>query len=186
MSEIAKRSNREIEIKIEISDLREVADALRRNGFRLRSKRSFERNQLYDFADERLRKSGCALRLRTFGRDIVLTYKGPKKVVGGLKSREELEVLLSNEAIAGKLLARIGLSPAFRYEKFRSVWTKGSLVAAIDETPIGFFLELEGAPAAIRRAAMQLGLSPALFISESYIEMFLSSHRGNMVFKARR
>jgi hypothetical protein len=47
------------------------------------------------------------------------------------------------------------------------------LVAELDETPIGTFLELEGSRAAIDRAARGLGFGPADYIVETYVALFI-------------
>ena len=60
----------------------------------------------------------------------------------------------------------------------------------LDETPIGTFLELEGAPQAIDRAARALGFSSRHYIRGTYWSLFQASRRGrararkNMTFRA--
>ena len=55
----------------------------------------------------------------------------------------------------------LGLSRRFRYEKRREEWDFEGSVIALDETPIGNFVEVEGDPVAIRRTVVALGLDVA-------------------------
>ena len=62
----------------------------------------------------------------------------------------------------------------------------------LDETPIGDFLELEGPPRWIARAARALGRSPADYITASYGSLYLQHCQAkgvkpsHMVFGRRR
>ena len=74
----------------------------------------------------------------------------------------------------------LGLRPWFRYEKYRSTYRLPGfygLVVALDETPIGDFLELEGGSAAIDRCSALLGFRPADYIVKSYGALFLEQRR---------
>ena len=69
------------------------------------------------------------------------------------------------------ILEAVGLRPIFRYEKYRSTYSlpqTGSLKVELDETPAGNFLELEGTPRAIDRAAALLGYRREDYITKSY------------------
>ena len=69
----------------------------------------------------------------------------------------------------------MGYSPVFRYEKFREEFAASGVVVALDETPIGTFVELEGEPAAIHSLAAQLGFTPADFVTASYRTLFVAA-----------
>jgi adenylate cyclase class IV len=127
---------------------------------------------------------------------VTLTYKGPvkdheegkrRKVRGNghaahagenpyrsaesYKVREEREVRASDERAISVILGALGLTPCFRYEKYRSTYRLAGLahvVVELDETPIGDFLELEGRREAIDRAATRLGFGRADYITQSY------------------
>ena len=74
----------------------------------------------------------------------------------------------------------MGLSPCFRYEKYRSTYRLPGLpglLVELDETPIGDFLELEGDSASIDRAAALLGFGPGDYITKSYGILFLEQRR---------
>jgi adenylate cyclase class 2 len=88
------------------------------------------------------------------------------------------------------ILRALGYSPSFRYEKFRAEWTDGKGQVVVDETPIGNFCEIEGAPRWIDATAKKLGVSPAHYITTNYAGLFLDwkartkSRAAEMTFKA--
>ena len=65
--------------------------------------------------------------------------------------------------------ARRACVPGFRYEKYRTTFRLPGLHLDLDETPVGVFLELEGAPRAIDRAARSLGFSRTRLHSRAHI-----------------
>ena len=59
----------------------------------------------------------------------------------------------------------MGLRVWFRYEKYREEFKAPGVVIAIDETPIGVFVEIEGSEADIHRAAAALGKTPQDYLT---------------------
>ena len=81
-------------------------------------------------------------------------------------------------ASADALLAigtALGYQPAFRYEKYREEFALPGVVIAVDDTPIGVFVEIEGDEAAIHRLATRLGFAVAEYVTASYRTLFLAS-----------
>ena len=156
----AAKSNRETEIKLRIADADFGRSMLDSAGFVVRRERVFEANVLYDTPGDHLRQAGSLLRVRQADGEATLTYKGPGEA-GKHKIREELELGLSDARIFAAVLERIGMRPAFRYEKYRTEFETpgGGGIATLDETPIGTFVELEGSPDWIDRTAGTLGFS---------------------------
>jgi adenylate cyclase class 2 len=71
------------------------------------------------------------------------------------------------------ILAALGYEQAFRAEKYREEFAMpGGITAALDETPIGVFVELEGDEDAIVAVAAALGRRPADFILASYPALY--------------
>ncbi|MGA8072549.1 MAG: hypothetical protein WB995_03685, partial [Candidatus Acidiferrales bacterium] len=69
----------------------------------------------------------------------------------------------------------------FRYEKYRTEYRLAKLKDLhldLDETPIGDYLELEGSPAAIDRAAKLLGFKAADYITATYWDLYVADCRG--------
>jgi adenylate cyclase class 2 len=182
----------ETEIKLAVSTAEQARRILRSAGFRLRRRRAFERNDVYDTAGASLRSAGKLLRLRTCGRLNILTFKGPPER-GRHKSREEWETSIGDPFVLAHVLEGLGFTPTFRYEKYRSEYKRRSEpgTAALDETPIGVFLELEGPPAWIDRTAARMGFRPADYVTSSYAALYYENceRRGlapaHLVFKKR-
>ena len=86
------------------------------------------------------------------------------------KSREELETTVPDAAPILASWNAAGLSPSFRYEKYRSIYSRANEAghAMLDETPLGVFVELEGASAWIDRMAKALGYASRQYIHLSY------------------
>lgn len=169
----ARKSNLEIEIKLRVSSVTAGRRMLRRAGFRVRRRRLFESNVVYDTPDHALRRESKLLRLRQAGRQTLLTYKGPP-LPGKHKAREEIEVRLPEAAAFEQILGRLGMEPCFRYEKYRTEYSRtgDAGVATVDETPIGIYIELEGPPAWIDATATQLGYGESDYITASYARLF--------------
>lgn len=198
-----KKADTEIEVKLRISDRRQLLRQLKRLKAKLRHARVREMNTLYDTDDGQLARHGQMLRLRVerpAGRahsvsrrrkvakdrprptnSAVLTFKGP---VNGAeannreqyKIRAEHELRISNPEEMPKIFEALGLRPWFRYEKFRSTFSlpgMARLRVTLDETPIGLFVELEGERGEIDRAAGMLGFARSDYINTSYGALFM-------------
>jgi adenylate cyclase class 2 len=182
-------SHNEIEIKFRVEDVRALARKLRTAGFRLVTPRTHEMNTLYDLPGEVLRGRKELLRLREYGSEWTLTHKAGKKT-GRHSSRVELETGVNDGKKMDLILRALGYSPSFRYEKFRAEWTDRKGQVVVDETPIGNFCEIEGAPRWIDATAKRLGVRQADYITKNYAGLFLEwkartkSRAEEMTFKA--
>ncbi|MCY3777709.1 MAG: class IV adenylate cyclase [Candidatus Aminicenantes bacterium] len=166
----------EAKVPLEVEDLDGVRSRLREIGARLGTPRLREENTLFDFPDGRLEKADSALRVRTFGRECLLTYKGRAREHAFLKLREEIETRVEDAAALIRLLELLGLRKAFHYWKFREIYSLelplGTVTVALDETPIGFFAEVEGPEESIGAVVELMGWDPASFIRESYPKLY--------------
>ena len=182
-------SNREIEIKFRIENVRSLARKLRTAGFRIVTPRTHEMNTLYDLPGEVLRKKKELLRIRKYGSEWTLTHKARKKS-GRHSSREELETSLGDGKRMDLILRALGYTPSFRYEKFRAEWSDSKGHVVVDETPIGTFGEIEGPSRWIDRTARTLGIHSKNYITDTYASLFFSwkrrtrSKASEMTFKA--
>jgi adenylate cyclase, class 2 len=169
--------------------------------------RVHEQNVIFDTPQGGLAKHGQLLRVRTESLEspgkrhgsrttlrTVLTFKRPPAssrssseqmdASRGHKVREEFEVDVSDAAALARIFEGLGMSGWFRYEKYRSTyrlaprarWAQG-LLLELDETPIGTFLELEGPPEAIDRAARELGYSRHDYILKNYLTLYVEDCR---------
>src|ERR1700735_56633 len=105
---------REVEIKLRVSGPAEARRMLRAAGFRVSKRRVFEKNTVFDTSSQTLRRSARLLRVREIGKAGKLTYKGPPDGIKH-KSREELEMDLSETRTITAILDRLAYHPAFRY-----------------------------------------------------------------------
>ena len=181
--------SKEIEIKFRVEDLRALARKLRASGFHVTTQRTHEMNTLYYLSGEVLRARKELLRLRKYGSDWTLTHKSGKKT-GRHSSRVELETSVDDGKQMDLILRALGYAPSFRYEKFRAEWTDGKGQVVVDETPIGNFCEIEGAPRWIDATAKKLGVKRADYITMNYAGLFAEwrartkSSAEEMTFKA--
>jgi len=162
----------EVEIKLPCASLDAVRDKLRAANATPISPLHFESNDLYDNTQGQMVGSGSTLRLRRSNDQALLTYKGPPRFEGGIKWREERETLVSDASEAEAILAGLGFTRRFRYEKRREEWKFEECVVALDETPIGDFVEIEGHPSSIRRAVARLELDFSETIPYSYSKLY--------------
>lgn len=166
----------ETEIKLKVVDALKAHEQLLADGFIIHKPRIFEANTLYDTPTQELRGRGVMLRLRQAGDTATITFKGPKSI-SRHKSREEHETIVSDISIAAKILSGLGYAPAFRYQKFRTEYYRAGErgLALLDETPIGWYIELEGEPSWIDAVAERLGYAQSAYITESYFALYQST-----------
>jgi len=184
-------SEKEIEIKFRVDDLRELARQLRAAGFRQITPRTHEMNTLYDLPGHPLRRRGDLLRLRRYGKEWLLTHKA-KGAAGRHKTREETETRISDGKKMDIILRALSFEPSFRYEKFRAEWDDSKGHVVVDETPIGNFGEIEGPSRWIDSTARRLGIQRRDYMTQNYAGLFhqwkqrTGSPAGEMTFKAVR
>jgi adenylate cyclase class 2 len=165
----------ETEIKFRVENAGKLAEKLRSTGFREQTPRTFESNVLFDTPDRKMRARTEILRIRNYGGKWIVTHKRLPDVGPGEdahKHRIETETEVADGSVLADVFQSIGLVAAFRYEKWRSEWTDGEGHCVIDETPIGNFAELEGAPEWIDRTAARLGVDRKAYLTLSYGRLF--------------
>jgi adenylate cyclase class 2 len=173
----------ESEVKLRMSDPESARKAVMRIGSVLTRPRHFEDNVFLDDEAGAVLGRGCLLRIRRVGDKGTLTFKGPRRVVEGIKTRDEIEVSLSDPDTMDRLFSALGYRPIFRYQKYREVYRWRRMEIVVDETPIGVFLEIEGDVKGIHAAAAALGYKPQDYIAESYASLYYATGaRGDMVF----
>lgn len=162
----------EQEVKIPVATLAPVRRRLGGSGARLAVSRQLEDNAVLDAPDLRLLGSGRLLRLRRWGEEAVLTFKGPASYDDGVKTRLELETGIAAPDRLLDILGQLGWSVQRRYQKWRETWRLGAVTVALDETPIGCFVEIEGPAGELAATARTLGLDPGAAIAASYQELW--------------
>jgi adenylate cyclase, class 2 len=187
-----KKTPTEIEVKLRIADLGRILARLKEIGAVSRG-RVWEQNTLFDTPHSDFWRNGRLIRMRLEtpaptrgipgGRPrAALTAKSPasaKPRSSGprYKERAEREVFLAAPSRFRRKLPGLGLRPGFRYEKFRTSFRYRSLHLDLDETPVGVFLEVEGEPQAIDRAAQALGFSARDYLRATYWDLYAADCR---------
>jgi adenylate cyclase class 2 len=149
--------------------------------------RRLQEDALFDTSDESLRRRGCALRVRSESGRSLLTFKGPVEP-GRTKTREEHETVVSDGDVLTRVLESLGLHVWFRYQKFREEFAAEDVTIALDETPIGTFVEIEGGERAVQDLTRALGRTESDYVLDSYRGLFLQRREqfgltdGNMMF----
>jgi adenylate cyclase class 2 len=180
--------NQMLEIEIKLRWAGSAADArahIERQGYQVIESRTLESDQLFDRATGELTQGDQILRLRRTGpreggAGATVTYKGPA-IRERYKSREEIEFPVSDADAFTHLLERLGYLPGFRYEKYRTKFAAGGEpgIITLDETPIGVFLELEGAKSWIDGTAGRLGFALSAYSTASYGALYREFRQAN-------
>ena len=165
------KSNRENEIKLAFPSRETAVLRLLAAGARQVHARAFEDNVLFDLADRALSKSGRLLRLRDFDGVWLLTFKASVAGEHRHKVKIEHETAIADPAALRSILLGLGFEAVYRYQKYRATYRLGAVEAAVDETPLGTFIELEGSPDEVDNAAEALGAAPSDFIRATYREL---------------
>ena len=135
--------------------------------------RRLQEDALVDTDDEQLRRRRCVLRIRTEGGKSRITFKGPVQQ-SSMKVREEVETLVGDGEVLLRVLGELGLHIWFRYQKFREEFCREEVIVAVDETPVGVFVEIEGSEQGITEMAAALGKGPDDYVLDSYRGLFLA------------
>ena len=174
----------EREIKLAFSSAAEARVALVAAGAAPHAPRRLQDDALYDNDAKALFAGSSALRLRRDGGRAVLTFKGPVQA-GPMKTREEIESAVDDGDAVAAVLTALGFRPWFRYQKYREELRAPGVVVAIDETPAGVFVEIEGDAPGITALAEKLGRGPDDYILDSYRAIWVRAKgpdAGDMVF----
>jgi adenylate cyclase class 2 len=169
----SSRRREENEVKIAAADPGKLRSLLRQHGFRVTKRRVFEQNIVLDDETGSLKTRSLLLRIRSAGKIITCTFKG-KEMPGVHKRREEREFRADSLDECLALFHGLGYNPSFRYEKYRTEFSREGEpgLAMLDETPIGVFLELEGPSRWLDGAARDLGFSRDDYIFASYGRLY--------------
>jgi adenylate cyclase class 2 len=165
----------EREIKLKFGSVEEARTAVLEAGCSPLLGRRLQEDALLDTDDEQLRRRRCVLRVRVENGKSRVTFKGPVQP-SVVKVREEHETLIGDGEVLLTIFGELGLHVWFRYEKYREEFSHEDVIVAIDETPVGVFVEIEGSEAGIESMAVALGRGRTDYILDSYRSLFLQ-HR---------
>lgn len=162
----------EREIKLRFTSPEDARAAVLAAGATPLRGRRLQEDCLLDTADESLRRRRCVLRVRMECGKSRVTWKGPVQP-SHMKVREELETLIGDGDVLLRLFGELGYRPWFRYQKYREEFSHDDVVVAVDETPVGTFVELEGSEDGIATLAARLGRSQDDYVLDSYRTLFV-------------
>jgi adenylate cyclase class 2 len=161
---------REVKLLFETADAARVA-VLATGATPLHGRR-LQEDCLLDTINDDLRRRRSALRVRQDGGRSILTFKGPVQPAA-VKVREEIETTVGDGTTLMRMLEELGFHVWFRYQKYREEFALDDCIIAIDETPVGVFVEIEGGDRGIAAAAQALGRGRADYVLESYRALFV-------------
>ena len=132
----------EVEIKVRIKNKDEIAERLKKLGFKF-IKRKFQEDIYFNGIDRDFRKTDEALRIRDDNGTYYVTYKGPK-IDKVSKTREEIEVKIDDKEKMRLIFKKLGFKEVRPIRKVREIYKKDDITASIDDVEgLGLFLELE-------------------------------------------
>jgi len=165
----------EREVKLRFDSLEDARAAILTAGATPLRCRRLQEDALLDTDDETLRRRRCVLRIRTEAGKSLMTFKGPVQP-GTMKIRDEYETVIGDGEVLQRVLEELGLHVWFRYEKYREEYAAEDVTIALDETPLGTYVEIEGGEEGIQAMTRALGRTADDFILHSYRGLFLQ-HR---------
>ena len=140
----------EREIKLRFASPEEARAAVIAAGATPMRGRRLQEDCLLDTSDEMLRRRRSVLRIRMESGKSLLTFKGPVQP-SLMKLREELETVVGDGPLLLNILEELGFRVWFRYQKYREEFALEDVIVAVDETPVGTFVEIEGRRSRHRR-----------------------------------
>ncbi len=162
----------EREIKLGFRDADEARQAIMATGATALRGRRLQEDYLLDTADDALRSRRCVLRVRLECGKSMLTFKGPVQN-SPMKLREEAETVVADGLLLLHVLEQLGYHVWFRYEKYREEFSHEDVTIAIDETPVGTFVEIEGSEQGTHDMAAALARKPTDYVTDSYRGLFV-------------
>lgn len=172
----------EREVKLSFASAEAAREAVSALGASPLRARRLQDDRLFDTPGGRLRDERCTLRVRLErlarpdgasgdGAVTTLTFKGPPQP-DVMKVREEIETTAGDGAVLLRVFEKAGFEVWFRYQKYREEFACDDTIVAIDETPCGVFVEIEGSEAGVTRLARALGRTSADYITASYRSVY--------------
>jgi adenylate cyclase class 2 len=180
----------EREIKLRFPDTDTARSAVLATGAAPLRCRRLQEDALLDTLDDVLRTRRCVLRVRVESGKSYVTYKGPVQP-SLVKLREELETVVNDGPLLIRMFEELGFHVWFRYEKYREEFVLDDVIIAVDETPVGTFVEIEGGDHGITEMALALGRKPSDYLLDSYRRLYLLDCEargvppGDMLFEER-
>lgn len=161
---------REVELKSVVDDIWRCRHALEAAGARLVFEGRLE-DRRYDTVDRRLAAVDVVLRLRTYRTPTsvraALDWKGPTRLEGGYKIRDELTSQVGDPDTLARMLELLGYEISREIDRTIAQYLLGDATVRFEEYPrMDVLVEVEGEPPAIEHAIARLGLPREGFTTE--------------------
>ncbi len=167
-----------LRIKTSIDIVKRIIDE---NGFKFIDK-STETDIYFQHPCKDFRDSDEALRIRYRCSDLGrctyrLTYKGPKKIVNGIKYRGEYEIEVNDIDNAIAILKSLGFRPVLSFSKIRYIYRDRDVEISIDNLcGVGMFMEIEGNEDRVREL-MKIFIDFGEIVEKTYLEICIDTGR---------
>lgn len=160
----------EVEVKAVVDDLAARRERLLAAGGR-EDFAGRMRDLRYDTPDRALAAVDHVLRVRVYagpaGETAHMDWKGPTRIEGGLKAREEHTTSVSDVAGLTAILTSLGFVATREIEREVSMYRLGDATVRFERYPrMDDLVEVEGTPDAIERAIETLGMERSSFTAE--------------------
>ena len=162
----------EREVKLRFDSAEEARNAVLAAGATPLLGRRLQEDALLDTASDSLRDRACCLRIRMENGKSRITFKGPMQD-SPMKLRDEYETIVGDGVLLLRIFEELGYQVWFRYEKYREEFAIDDCIIAIDETPVGVYVEIEGGACGIDATAQRLGRGTGDYVLESYRSLFV-------------
>ena len=162
----------EREVKLRFATPEDARSAIIAAGATPFRARRLQEDSLLDTPDGRLRGKRATLRIRMECGKSFITFKGAAQPAS-VKTREELETVGGDGPLLIRIFEELGFEVWFRYEKYREEFTLEDVIVAVDETPIGVFVEIEGSEHGIHQTAEALARTPSDYVTDSYRGLYV-------------
>lgn len=159
----------EWELKFPCASLEDLREQLRDLEAERVAAANSEDNWVYDRSGA-LKSAKELLRLRIDRKGARLTFKGAPRFEGRVKVRVEHETEVEDSEQMHSILKGLGFEVVRRYQKKREEWRLGGVTVALDHTPIGDFVEFEGAGA--ETVARRCGFDSTMAEKRTYVELY--------------
>lgn len=170
------KTETEIKLELKISELKAITEKIEEI-FAAKKSRSFRQvTHQFFFNDWTTQNVFPRIRNEEDGR-ITLTVKVKSESKSDFFERLELETEVTNSEEVIRMMPHFGFPKKISWEKRRSLFKMDrvknpAICFYLDETPIGWFLEMEGNEAEIERAIAMLGLQKSKRIAKSYLGLW--------------
>ena len=164
----------ETELKAVVDDLALRRRLVEEGGGEL-EKEGYLQDRRWDTEAETIGRRDHVIRIRVFNghpaNEASLEWKGPARIDGGYKLREEIGTDIADPAALSELMERLGLQVTRTIDRDIVQFTLHGATVRFESYPrMDILVEVEGTPAQIERAVAVIGLPREAYSADSLVE----------------